>query len=297
MSTNPSNTKVLPLEAFYGKREITTVLCVADSSKSLQNTYIVFYTIDEDGTATKYAAWINVNSEGAEPTVAGATMIEVAIATDALASAVATALDSALSAATDCVSSVSDATVTITNKYFGDVTAAADTGLTGFTVTVTTAGWGGSLGGTEDVEVAPEFSTVPVNFSQWGETDLDQILIGQKCMVSFRALEITDAFWENVVNKVFGEAYTDGGADLLGFGTSKLFGPLMQYAGELILKPVNRTDDTGNLTFWKALPTPGAMGHSGTELHGIDLEFVAAMDSTKNSKINVWFRGDEIDLL
>jgi len=297
MSTNTANAKVLPVECFYGKREVSTVATVADDAGSLNNKYFVFYSISENGAVSKIAPWINVNEVGTAPVVADATMVEVKVATGATAAAVATALSAALAAVTDCVASVSTSTVTIKNKYFGAVTAIADTGITGFTVASTVTGWGGSLGGTEDVDVSPEFSTTPVQFSQWGDTDLDQILIGQKCMVSFKALEITAAFWTNVLNRVFGESLTVGADKLLGFGTSKLFGTLVQYAGELILKPMNRADNDGNITFFKAMPAPSSINYSGTDLHGVELEFVACHDATRNSKIDIWFRGDETSLL
>lgn len=106
-------------------------------ASSLQNTYFLLYA---GGTNAKHAFWMNVNSEGSVPTVANATMHAVAIAAGAADTAVATAVNTVVDAMDEFSSSKVSATLTITAATKGNTTNAADTGLTGFTITTPTAG-------------------------------------------------------------------------------------------------------------------------------------------------------------
>lgn len=117
-------------------REKFTVLCVADSSGSLNDTYFTF-----SSTTTDYYVWYNVNSAGTDPEIEGKTGVEVALATDAADTAVASATNTAIDALTGVSSTVSTATVTVVIDAIGNVTNAAQGAVTtGFTITVTRAG-------------------------------------------------------------------------------------------------------------------------------------------------------------
>lgn len=101
----------------------------ADTSKSLQNKYITFCL---PNLGTCYAPWINVNSEGVAPTVVGHTLIEVAIATDALAGAVGDALQVAIDGITG---------VTCTDNNAGVVTCIMDAKGPATDATAGNTGW------------------------------------------------------------------------------------------------------------------------------------------------------------
>jgi hypothetical protein len=119
-----------------GAGGIGGVQTTAGVASDLNNTYIVGY---EPDSATKHAFWFNVNSEGVEPTVADATMHEVAIAAGAADTAVASALEAVIDNVTSWSSSATDEviTVTATEKYAMNF---ADDGATGFTISDTTPG-------------------------------------------------------------------------------------------------------------------------------------------------------------
>jgi phage tail sheath gpL-like len=104
-----------------GLAEITTILCEADVSGSLNNKYWLL-----SSPTTDYYIWYNVNSGGTDPTIAGKTGIEVAVATDADADTVAAATQVAIDAEDDFGATVTDATVTVTNADDGEVTHATD---------------------------------------------------------------------------------------------------------------------------------------------------------------------------
>lgn len=117
-------------------REKFTVLCVADSAGSLNNTYFTF-----SKSGVNYYVWYNVNSAGTDPALAGKTAVPVALATNAANTAVASATNTAIDALAGVSSTVSSATVTVVIDAIGAVTDAAQgAASTGFTITVTRQG-------------------------------------------------------------------------------------------------------------------------------------------------------------
>ena len=136
--------------------EITRVVTVADSSSSLNNKYFLINAINTDTTVNvgyktvQYYVWMNVGSAGSDPSVSGATGVEVTFAADASAPTVATAVKNKLDATTGFSASVgvgagNDNIVTVTNTNRGSVTDASDNN-TGFTVSTTTQGTGQLIG-------------------------------------------------------------------------------------------------------------------------------------------------------
>jgi len=132
--------------------EITKIIAVADSSSSLNNKYFLINAVNTDTTVNvgyktvQYYVWMNVGSAGSDPSVSGATGVEVTFAADASAPAVATAVKNKLDATTGFSASVgvgagNDTTVTVTNTNRGSVTDASDNN-TGFTISTTTQGTG-----------------------------------------------------------------------------------------------------------------------------------------------------------
>lgn len=73
-----------------------SITTVADSAGSLNNTYL---QINAGGT-NKFAVWFNVNGAGTPPVVPGYTDVAIALATNASANTVASAINTALSSLT-----------------------------------------------------------------------------------------------------------------------------------------------------------------------------------------------------
>jgi len=134
--------------------EITKIIAVEDSSSSLNNKYFLINAVITDTTVNvgyktvQYYVWMNVGSAGSDPSVSGATGVEVTFAADASASTVATAVKNKLDATTGFSALVggggfagSDAIITVTNANRGSVTDASDNN-TGFTISTTTQGTG-----------------------------------------------------------------------------------------------------------------------------------------------------------
>jgi hypothetical protein len=122
--------------------EVTKIICVADSSSSLQSKYFTISGMGTDFEQNDYYVWIDVGSGGTDPDISG-TGIEVDIAADASAATVATAVNTALDdhSSNDFGSSRSTATLTVTNAVRGSVSDAANVNA-GFTITTETEGTG-----------------------------------------------------------------------------------------------------------------------------------------------------------
>ena len=110
--------------------EITKIITVADSSSSLNNKYFLINAVNTDTTVNvgyktvQYYVWMNVGSAGSDPSISGATGVEVTFAADASAPTVATAVKNKLDAITGFSASVgvgagNDTTVTVTNANKG----------------------------------------------------------------------------------------------------------------------------------------------------------------------------------
>lgn len=125
---------------------VQTVTCVADTAGSLNNKY---FLISAGNSGINYYVWMNVNSAGTDPMIAGKTGVEVALSTGATASQVATAVAAALDALTTFASTAVSTVATVTNSQTGPFTAASDsTGLTATAFTFAVTG-----GGTTTVNV------------------------------------------------------------------------------------------------------------------------------------------------
>jgi len=121
--------------------EVTRIVCVADSSGSLQSKYFTISGMGSDFEQVDYYVWIEVGGSGATDPAPGGTGIKVSVATDAAHSVVASAVSTALALKDDFSTGVSTATITVTNAVRGSVTDAADVNA-GFTITTPTAGTG-----------------------------------------------------------------------------------------------------------------------------------------------------------
>lgn len=123
--------------------EVSDVTLVADSSGSLNSTY---WTFNAAGDTYGYYVWYNINSAGVDPAVAGRTGIQVAGATNANATTLATATRAAINASTAAsYVTVSGATthVILTNKQVGQATNTANGGASpGFSYSLTQGSYG-----------------------------------------------------------------------------------------------------------------------------------------------------------
>lgn len=123
-----------------GVEQVTNVVAVADVSGSLAGKY---FLINSGNNVTQYYIWFNVNGAGTDPTISGATGLEVFLNTNDNANTVAFKISNAFNAElfNDFSSTVATNTVIITNNIQG-YTTNASAATSGFTVTTPTSGVG-----------------------------------------------------------------------------------------------------------------------------------------------------------
>jgi hypothetical protein len=160
--------------------------------------------------------------------------------------------------------------------------------------------WGGleglDLGGTEGgIEISFETSTIEVKADQSGEQILDLIQSGTNITVSMTLLEGDAEKIKAMISDVSGDSYTpDEGTEVVGYGESKNFHNLSQYAKELVLRPMRlgAGNNSENFHFWKAIPNLESLSLSGTALKSFPITFTVIRDASKNAKINLFAFGD-----
>ncbi len=116
--------------------EVTEITTVADIAGSLNDTYFLL-----DTPTTDYYVWMNVNAAGTDPLVADRTGVEITLATAALDTDVASAIQAALDALGTMDATVLANVVTVTNSADGSAPDAEDGAApTGFTFDTVTQG-------------------------------------------------------------------------------------------------------------------------------------------------------------
>jgi len=247
----------------------------------------------------KYIVYHTVNSVGAVPSVAGYTNIAVALPTAYTVANYMTIATTALEAVgvSDFLAEVSDDALSlkITALDVGAPLEAAVDVDTDFTIAVVSAGIGGPLGKTkEGIEVSFEVTEYEVKTNQDGESIVDKILTGVGASLSMSLLEMTQDKWELVVGKGYGDILTVGSDNLVGFGSSKINQSSFDLGGRLTLHPIRllSSDRSEDFTFWKTLPVPSSINYDALETKAMSVTFVALQDSSVDSKINMWAKGD-----
>lgn len=119
---------------------VQTIGVVADVAGSLNNKY---FLLQDANNAHLYYVWINVDSTGVDPMIAGRTGVPIAIAAGDSAAAIGALITTAIAAlnSTNSFTASGTSTVTVTNKVAGPFVPMTDGAAhTGFTFSVTSGG-------------------------------------------------------------------------------------------------------------------------------------------------------------
>ncbi len=116
---------------------IQTIGVVADVSGSLNSKY---FLLNSANAGTGYYVWMNVNSAGVDPLVAGRTGVPITVATNDSAATIGAAIQVAIDALALFIAT-GTTTVTVTNSASGPFVAMSDGAApTGFTFAITAGG-------------------------------------------------------------------------------------------------------------------------------------------------------------
>lgn len=279
--------------------QVEKITCVADVSSSLQNKYFLFTT----SAGVKHYAWFNVGGSGADPAPAGGwTGHEVAIAADASATAVATALQAVLDAVTGFDATVSGYVVTLTHTAVGYAQPAYDAAgasATGFSFKVTTLGQTAQEAGCiqGDIEFGGfEQTKVEVTCHDTGTTVRNEIISGYaKPTVSF-TLQETDKESIKKILVMYGmNSFTPVGADkeeVFGYGPQNVGGQNPKVQINLHPVSLQASDRSEDWTIFSAELGLESFNFSGESVSTIPATFNIYPDETKPKSIQFFMIGD-----
>lgn len=291
---NVLNVKIEPCTVKYGEdvSQIESITCSADVAGSLNNKYFLFFV----GLIGHYV-WLNVNSAGTDPAIAGYTGHEVDLATGATANAVATAIEAVMDAISGITSAPTLNVINWTHDTVGYVQPGRD-GNTGFTFAVTTEGDAeedvGLVSG--DIEVALDVSYQDVTAHEFGTNVLSQISNGKSVEVSLTLEETTKTQLRKMMSKA-GSTMTPAGVsgtEVISMGFDKDFVQTLTFAKKLTLHPkvLGLTDKSRDMVFWKGFPMIEGLTFSGENIFNLPVKFKIYPDTTKNVKAVYYVYGD-----
>lgn len=275
----------------WGRAACRTIEFVADAVDSLVDEFIQIDGYNAEGVKTRYAI-----GKGADPEIAGTTYVSVTFATNDTAAVVAAAFKAAIDgiSAGNFKTSISGAVLEVSNRFIG---ATSDSmGTSGFTYVLGLAGVRVELGKTSDaISIALEVSVLDITSNQTGGIVATQIFQGASASLSGSFIEINKERFDALVGSVAGDTVTPGGGtSVTGFGESKLFQALDVLGGQMILHPIRlpASDRSADYIFWKSAPLVNSISFDGTAPQGMEIEFNAYLDPSKDAKINLFARGD-----
>lgn len=293
MANTVANIKIEPSNVTWEIEEQWQVTCVADVSSSLNNKWFKMFLPD----TTWRHVWFDVGGAGVDPAPGGSGGgITVAIAANALATAVASALQAAVDAHASFKATVSGANVTITNVTTGQTDSMEDgTAATGFTFTQCQDGGSLDMGYLDgDIEVTFEELMLDITAHQTGTTILAGLRQGLVNEISMTMKEADYAKYKELMLGTAGGTDTPGGGtEVFGWGTASLGANNIVKARRLVLHPVSAgSSKARDLCFWKAYAMPDTLTISGENPKTLGLSFKVYRDDLKPEAVNQFVFGD-----
>jgi len=278
--------------ARWGRTQCRTITAIADVADSLDGTYFDLNLIGYEFAEDLYYVHF-----GTDPVIAGKTAIPVTINTGDSALAVAAAIKTGVDAANlPCFVTVTGAEIEIVNQVQGVITVETDSGSTGFVFTVGVVGLSVDLGATSGpLELALASESVPINSNQTGSLVGSEIFTGSSAEISMSLIEVTKERFDVLVGEVTGDSVTPvAGTKVTGFGESRVFQALDTLGGQLILHPVRLpvSDKSSDVVFHKSAPKVASLNFDGTAPQELGVSFTAYLDSSFNTAINLFLKGD-----
>jgi len=292
-----TNVKIKPHNAIWGENvyQVQKITTRADVAKDLNNDYFVAYTPSN----VKHYFWFNVNSEGVDPAIAGATAHEVVVATGATADAVAVALEAVIDAVSGFDCTVSSNVITVTNSDYGYASFMHEGVGTSFTFELVTLGnTSADVGYIDgDIEVTMAEDLVDVTAHQTGTNVLGQIRTGKQIEVVLNFKETNAANLKKVLTSSIAASFMPNSgtaSELIGVGFNKDFTNTMDSAAKLVLHPISKAtgDHSEDVTFFYAYPMLENLTFSGENIATIPVTFKIYPKLANDNKANYFVIGD-----
>lgn len=279
----------------------TCIFTRADVEGSLGGKYFVMHR--PDAQQSKFVFWYNVDNLSTAPTVPNATLVEIDIAEDATANAVATATAAAIGALAWVAATAAGNEVEVLFDDFGYAykarDALAEASRTRFTINV--AQFGSvekDLGATSgDITFTIEEQNQEITSPQTGAFVIGEIRRGATVSVGFELKDTSDGSIRRAIQFYGDTIVTDDAASAVisGYGSANLFRSTEDVADRLILRPVTRAEDedpSEDFTLHKAKLKLGEITFSAENELVLPIEAVGYLDTTKSSFANLFSFGD-----
>ncbi len=246
-------------------------------------------------TGVEHYFWLNYNSGGSDPTETGTAHV-VAVASGATSATIATDFATAIAAVTGFTASATGSVVTVCRVLgtgVGPVSNPTTSLIAPFVLTQVRRGKDFNLGLLMgDISPAFEPANLIVQAHQFGKTPLASLNQGFAKLECVTKLLETDNTKLQDLYQIYGGSVTGGTTTVFGAGTSVLGTNILVDAARLIFKPVNASDNTGNLVIQLALPVPGSLSFSGEKPSELSVTWQGFVDLLLNTKINALMLGD-----
>jgi len=305
---NVENIKVEPMIVFYGEDKFQkqkVVISPATLKADLAGKYFHTYVTDSLGVISKHVFWFDTTGTDVAPTLPDATLHKVDISSGTIDTVAeyATALASAMSALSAVFSSAVAANneVTYVNFVKGYAPASHDAKNP---LKVTNFGFQLLVQGELEQEIGAVDGSISVKFKETfvevkahenGTVPIAQLKTGVEGVeVSLALLETVKAKLKNILVKSNNSFIPDGGTELFGMGTYKMFENMFKYASKLRLHPKRLLagDKSEDMNFPKSMPNLEGIDFSGEEVLKLPVVFKVYPNQDIDSRISFWFIGD-----
>jgi len=297
MANDVSNIRIEPVDLTWGNPETTKITAVADSTDSLDGTFVAMTS----ATGVLHHVWYNTSGGGApDPAPANSTPIEIAITTDDSAAAVATATITGIDGVALFNAKVDpddSASYIVQNVGIGAATDTADgSAPTSFTILKLREGSSFELGFIDgDIDFSPTEDLFDVTAQQAGTQILDKIRTGNNVEPVAVAMKESVAAKLKVILEAGGASVTPGGGtEVTGWGETKRFLNISTDNRQLIMHPIRNisTDRSEDLAIWRAYPNLTGLNFSGESDRLINVEFQVIPDPLVLATLNMFIFGD-----
>lgn len=144
-----------------------------------------------------------------------------------------------------------------------------------------------------DVEISMEEQGVDITAHQSGSEVLDHIRTGSNVEVTLTVQETSMAQLQTLFEVAGGAHTPTSGTEASGWGRSQRFSGQLADAQLLVLKPVGASDNSENISFWKAYPMVNSMVISAENPRAVEVTFKCFDDTTKESAVSKFLIGDQ----
>ena len=297
VNTVTNTIKLEAVEAAWGRETCRSIEFIDDVAGALTGEYFELNVIDTDFNKIEYYVLLSGTTPAVDPALAGKTKIEISYSDGDTKETLAGLFVAALASHEVRIIENLAGKVTYENIFLSASGVEDVSNASSLTYELIIDGTGGKLGATASggSSMNMEVQTFDLKSDQSAEFLLGQVNIGVSGAVEMSLIEMSKERWETIVGSVTGDIFTpSSGTRLVGYGDSKSYQDLFNFAGKLVLHPIRlpNTDRTEDVVLWKCAPVPASINFSGTDQQAMEVSFNAYLDQTKPSEIRLLSQGD-----